>query len=227
MTLLSTHTVYRGLLWSVGLARAHARLRARVLRVDLPVRHAAPLLRVDLARPATGAGQRGSRRTRRTPTSARSTTSSTLSSSPRVAGSAIGGLFDPICIAVRVDRPRRDPGRAVHRARGARRARRTSHSRPLQAAADRTQDFLAQTVWQSHAVLLPPDVAHRLALRRAPLREPLHPAVLVPRPLPARRVPRRLLALRALRHGEGPRQVHRLQPLPRALPGRRLARRAA
>ena len=35
-------------LWSLGDRRAHAGLRARVLRLDLPVRHAAPLLRLDL-----------------------------------------------------------------------------------------------------------------------------------------------------------------------------------
>ena len=70
MTLLSTHTVYRGLLWSVALARAHAGVRPRVLRLDLPVRHAPPLLRLDLPVPLRARATSASRPTRRTAASA-------------------------------------------------------------------------------------------------------------------------------------------------------------
>ena len=227
MTVLSTHTVYRGLLWSVGLLALTMVVRARLLRLDLPVRHAPPLLRAGSCRASRAAARRASRPTRRTPTSARSTTCSTPSSSPasRAAPSAASSI--PICIAVRSIGLGVIP--AVQYLVAPRRSARAQdvHSRAVQGAADHAQDFLAQTVWQTQAVLLPPDLVHRLPARRGPLREPLHPALLVPRALPARRVPRRLLALRALRDDEGPREVHRLQPVPRPLPGRRLARRAA
>jgi hypothetical protein len=43
----------------------------------------------------------------------------------------------------------------------------------------------------------------------------------VPRALPARRVSGRICPVRDLRHGEGPRQVHRLQLVSRELPRRR------
>ena len=65
-----------------------------------------------------------------------------------VAGSAIGGLFDPICIAVRSIGLGVIPGVQYlsHRGLG---AAQDLHSRPIQSAADHAQDYLAATVWQS------------------------------------------------------------------------------
>jgi polyferredoxin len=65
-----------------------------------------------------------------------------------VAGSAIGGLFDPICIAVRSIGLGVIPGLQyiAHRGLG---AAQDVHSRAIQGAADHAQDWLAQTVWQS------------------------------------------------------------------------------
>ncbi len=225
MTALSTHTVYRGLSWSVGLL-ALTLVFGRVFcgwicpfgtlhhffGWLLPSRHGRGAARVEANK--THTYQRAKYYLLYAFLLA------------GVGGSAIGGLFDPICIAVRSIGLGVIPGAQYlsHRALG---AAQDVNSRVVQGAADHTQDWLAQTVWQSQAVLLPPDVVHRFLARRGSLREPVHPALLVPRPLPARRVPRRVLALRALRHDEGPREVHRLQPLPRPLPGRRLARRAA
>ena len=148
MTLLSTHTVYRGLLWSVGPARAHARRRARLLRLDLPVRHAPPLLRV--APPvAEGARVAPRRREQDAHLPAREVLPALRLPRRRPSsGSAIGGLFDPICIAVRSIGLGVIPARAVpHPPR--RSAPRSDHgSRAVQGAADHAQDFLARTVWQ-------------------------------------------------------------------------------
>ncbi len=201
-------------------ARAHDGLRPRLLRLDLPLRHAPPLLRVAAAEQDGPRRPRASRPTRRTPTSARSTTCSTRSSLAGVAGSAIGGLFDPICIAVRSIGLGVIPGVQYlsHRGLG---AAQDVHSRPIQSRGRPHAGLARADRLAEQAVLLPPDLVHRLPARRGPLREPLHPALLVPRALPAGRVPRRLRALRALRDDEGPREVHRLQPVPRALPGRR------
>jgi ferredoxin len=65
-----------------------------------------------------------------------------------VGGSAIGGLFDPICIAVRSIGLGLIPAAQYlsHRGLG---AAQDVPSRPIQAAADHAQDFLASTVWQS------------------------------------------------------------------------------
>jgi len=64
-------------------------------------------------------------------------------------GSAIGGMFDPICIAVRSIGLGVIPAAQylTHRGIGAATA---TGVRPVQGAADQVQDFLAQTVWQSH-----------------------------------------------------------------------------
>jgi polyferredoxin len=147
MTLLSTHHVYRGLLWSLGLLA----LTMVVGRVFcgwicpfgtlhhffgwlLPSKHGRGASRVEANKTHTYqrvkyyllyafllAG---------------------------VGGSAIGGLFDPICIAVRSIGLGVIPGVQYlsHRALG---AAQDVHSRPIQGAADHAQDWLAQTVWQS------------------------------------------------------------------------------
>src|SRR5256885_2068102 len=63
-------------------------------------------------------------------------------------GSAFGGLFDPICIAVRAIGLGVLPA-AQYLAGGANHAIAGSNLRPLQAAGDHAADFLAGTVWQS------------------------------------------------------------------------------
>ena len=65
-----------------------------------------------------------------------------------VAGSAIGGLFDPICIAVRSIGLGVIPGVQYLSGRGLGAAQ-DVHARAVQTAADHAQDWLAQTVWQS------------------------------------------------------------------------------
>ena len=147
MTLLSTHTVYRGLLWSVGLL-AVTLVFGRVFcgwicpfgtlhhffgwllpskrgrggpRVEANKTHTYQRAKYYLLYAFLLAG---------------------------VGGSAIGGLFDPICIAVRSIGLGVIPAAQYlsHRGLG---AAQDIHSRAVQGAADHTQDWLAQTVWQS------------------------------------------------------------------------------
>jgi polyferredoxin len=147
MTLLSTHTVYRGLLWSVGLlglTLVFGRVFCgwicpfgtlhHLFAWILPSRHG-----------------RGASRVEANKTHGYQNVKYYLLYGFLVAalfGSAVGGLFDPICIAVR------SIGLGVipafqyvsHRGLG---AAQDVHVRAVQSAADHTQDFLAQTVWQS------------------------------------------------------------------------------
>ena len=112
-----------------------------------------------------------------------------------VAGSAIGGLFDPICIAVRSIGLGVIPGAQYVAASRPRRACRRRPVRAHPGAPPTTRRTSSRARCGRLApVLLPPDVAHRLPARRDPLHEPLHPALLVPRALSARRVPRRVRA---------------------------------
>jgi polyferredoxin len=147
MTLLSTHTVYRGLLWSLGLLAVTlvfgrvfcgwicpfgtlhhffgwilpSRLGRGGHRVEANKTHTYQRAKYYLLYAFLVAG---------------------------VAGSAIGGLFDPICIAVRSIGLGVIPAVQYLAGRGLGAAQ-DVHSRPLQSAADQTQDFLAQTVWQA------------------------------------------------------------------------------
>jgi polyferredoxin len=147
MTLLSTHTVYRGLLWSLGLLAVTlvfgrvfcgwicpfgtlhhffgwilpSRIGRGGHRVEANKTHTYQRVKYYLLYAFLVAG---------------------------VAGSAIGGLFDPICIAVRSIGLGVIPAAQYLAGRGLGTAQEV-HSRPLQSAADHTQDFLAQTVWQS------------------------------------------------------------------------------
>ena len=149
MTVLSTHTVYRGLLWSVGLLG----LTLVVGRVFcgwicpfgtlhhffgwiLPSRKGRGALRVEANRTHD----------RRQNVKYYLMYAFLLAS---VAGSAIGGLFDPICIAVRAIGLGVIPGAqyVAHRGLG---AVQDVPFRPIQAAADHTQDALASAVWGSH-----------------------------------------------------------------------------
>lgn len=148
MTLLSTHTVYRGLLWSLGLL-ALTLIFGRVFcgwicpfgtlhhffAWILPSRHGRGASRVEANR-----------------THGYQSVKYYLMYAfllAAIAGSAIGGLFDPICVAVRAIGLGVVPGvqYIMHRGLG---AVQDVPARPIQAVADHTQDFLAQAVWGSH-----------------------------------------------------------------------------
>lgn len=147
MTLLSTHTVYRGLAWSLGLFA----LTLVVGRVFcgwicpfgtlhhffgwlLPSRHG-----------------RGASRVEANKTHVYQRTKYYLLYAFLVAalfGSAIGGLFDPICVAVRAIGLGILPALQYASGRGLGFAQ-TLPARPVQHAADSLQDTLAQVVWTS------------------------------------------------------------------------------
>ena len=112
------------------------------------------------------------------------------------------------------------PGAAVRRHSRRDASLPTPTCAPCRRRSDGAQDFFAQTVW----------TANQAYFHQTWLIVFLFVAILfmnrfIPRfwcraLCPLGRVPRRALALRPLRHGEGPREVHRLQSVPRALPGR-------
>jgi len=147
MTLLSTHTVYRGLLWSVGLLA----LTLVVGRVFcgwicpfgtlhhffgwlLPSRKGRGAARVEANR------THGYQRVKYYLLYAFLLAS--------LFGSAIGGLLDPICVAVRSIGLGVIPAAQYLASRGLGAAQNLP-ARPLQSAADASQDFLAQAVWQN------------------------------------------------------------------------------
>jgi polyferredoxin len=147
MTVLSTHTVYRGLLWSVALL-AFTMVFGRVFCGWI-----CPFgtLHHFFAWLLPSKKGRGGPRVLANQTHAYQRVKYYLLYAFLVAGvggSAIGGLFDPICIAVRSIGLGVIPALQYlsHRGLG---AAQDLPSRPLQSAADHTQDFLASTVWQS------------------------------------------------------------------------------
>ena len=75
-TALTTHTIYRNLVWGLVDHRDHDDARAGLVQLDVPVRHPAPLLRLDRQPPEHQADDRGQ------PLQARSTRSS-ITSWPR------------------------------------------------------------------------------------------------------------------------------------------------
>ncbi len=225
MTLLSTHTVYRGLLWSVGLLG----LTLVFGRVFCGWICPFGTLHHFFAWIFPSRYGRGNKRVESNKTYPRQRVKYYLLYAflaAGVTGSAVGGLFDPICIAVRAIGLAVIPA-AQWIAGGAGALLGSTGLRTAQLAADGGQDFLAGTVWQNKQFYYHQTWLVGLAPRGDPLHEPLRPALLVPRALPAGRVPRRVRALRPLRHGEGPRQVHRLQPLPRRTARAPTRRRAA
>ncbi|HEX8794537.1 MAG TPA: 4Fe-4S binding protein, partial [Polyangiaceae bacterium] len=147
MTALSTHTVYRGLLWSVGLlglTMIFGRVFCGWICPFGTLHHFFGWLL------PSRRGRGGSRvEANKTHTYQRAKYYLLYAFLVAgVAGSAIGGLFDPICIAVRSIGLGVIPGVQYlsHRGLG---AAQDIHSRAIQGAADHTQDYLAQTVWQS------------------------------------------------------------------------------
>ncbi len=226
MTALSTHTVYRGLLWSVGLLALTLVFGRVFCGWICPFGTLHHFFALALAEQA-GARRHARRGQQDAHLPAREVLPALRVPRRRRRRERDRRPLRPDLHRGALDRPRGHPRRCSTCRTAALGAAQDVHSRAVQSAADHSAGLARADRLAEQAVLLPPDLVHRLPARRGPLREPLHPALLVPRALPARRVPRRLLALRALRDDEGPREVHRLQPVPRALPGRRLARRAA
>ena len=149
MTVLSTHTVYRGLLWSVGLLG----LTLVVGRVFCGWICPFGTLHHFFAWILPSKKGRGAHRVEANKTHDRLQNvkyylmyAFLLSA---VAGSAVGGLFDPICIAVRAIGMGVIPAAqyVAHRGLG---TLQDVPLRPVQGAADQTQDFLAKAVWGSH-----------------------------------------------------------------------------
>ncbi len=148
MTFLSTHTIYRGLLWSVGLLA----LTLAVGRVFCGWICPFGTLHHFVAWIWPSRVGRGASRVEANKTHTYQRAKYYLLYAFLLAalgGSAIGGMFDPICIAVRSIGLGVIPAAQYLTHRGLGVATMTG-VRPVQGAADRTQDFLAQTVWQSH-----------------------------------------------------------------------------
>lgn len=148
MTVLSTHTVYRGLLWSVGLLAltlVFGRVFCGWICPFGTLHHFFGWILP--SRKGRGAARVEANKTRAWQAVKYYMMYAFLLSA--VAGSAIGGLFDPICVAVRAIGLGVIPAAQYLGGRGLG-AVQDIPSRPLQAAADRTQDALATTVWQSH-----------------------------------------------------------------------------
>jgi polyferredoxin len=147
MTALSTHAVYRGLLWSLGLL-ALTMIFGRVFCGWIcpfgTLHHFFGWLLP--SRRGRGAARVEANKTHTYQRAKYYLLYAFLLAG--VGGSAIGGLFDPICIAVRSIGLGVIPGAQYlsYRALG---GAQDVHSRAVQGAADRTQDWLAQTVWQS------------------------------------------------------------------------------
>ncbi|MEO8877832.1 MAG: 4Fe-4S binding protein, partial [Polyangiaceae bacterium] len=148
MTLLSTHTVYRGLLWSVGLLGITLVFGRVFCGWICPFGTLHHFFAWILPSPKG----RGGHRVEANKTHGYQRVKYYLLYAflvAAVAGSAIGGLFDPICIAVRSIGLGVIPAAQYVTGRGLT-AMDDVHSRTAQAASDKTQDFLANTVWQSH-----------------------------------------------------------------------------
>ena len=147
MTVLSTHTVYRGLLWSVGLIG----LTLVFGRVFCGWICPFGTLHHFFAWIFPSRYGRGNKRVESNKTHVRQRAKYYLLYAflaAGVTGSAIGGLFDPICVAVRAI------GLAVIPAvqwiaSGLNGLLAATGLRTLQIAADGGQDFLAGTVWQN------------------------------------------------------------------------------
>ena len=149
MTVLSTHTVYRGLLWSVGLLAVTLVVGRVFCGWICPFGTLHHFFGWILpSRKGRGAHRVEANRTKDRLQNVKYYLMYAFLLSA-VAGSAVGGLFDPICIAVRAIGLGVIPGvqYVAHRGLG---AVQDVPVRPLQAAADTTQDALAKAVWGSH-----------------------------------------------------------------------------
>jgi polyferredoxin len=147
MTVLSTHTVYRGLLWSVGLLG----LTLVFGRVFCGWICPFGTLHHFFAWILPSKKGRGAARVEANMTHGYQRAKYYLLYAfllAGVAGSAIGGLFDPICVAVRSIGLGVIPAVQYLSGRGLG-AVQNVPVRAVQSGADHTQDFLAQTVWQN------------------------------------------------------------------------------
>jgi polyferredoxin len=148
MTLLSTHTVYRGLAWSLGLLA----LTLVVGRVFCGWICPFGTLHHFFAWILPSHKGRGGPRVEANKTHAYQRAKYYLLYAfllAGVAGSAVGGLFDPLCIAVRSIGLGVIPAAQYLTARGLGGAS-SLGVRSITAASDHTQDYLGQTVWQAH-----------------------------------------------------------------------------
>ncbi len=146
MTLLSTHTVYRGLLWSVGLLA----LTLVVGRVFCGWICPFGTLHHLFGWIFPSRYGKGNKRVESNKTYARQRVKYYLLYfflAAAVTGSAIGGIFDPICIAVRAIGLAVIPA-AQYVATAINALVGLTGVRSLQVASDSGQDFLAGTVWQ-------------------------------------------------------------------------------
>lgn len=145
MTLLSTRTMYRGLLWSVGLLAltlVFGRVFCGWICPFGSMHHFVAW--VFPSRVGRGASRVEANRTHRYQRVKYYLLYAFLVAS--LAGSAIGGLFDPICIAVRAVGLAVLPAAQYLSGRGLSVASESS-ARVLQSFGDGTQDFLAGHVW--------------------------------------------------------------------------------
>jgi polyferredoxin len=147
MTVLSTHTVYRGLLWSLGLLA----LTLVFGRVFCGWICPFGTLHHFFAWIFPSRYGRGNKRVESNKTHVRQRAKYYLLYAflaAGVTGSAIGGLFDPICIAVRAIGLAVIPA-AQWVATAVNGVLASTGVRAIQVAADGGQDFLAGTVWQN------------------------------------------------------------------------------
>ncbi|MCL2722986.1 MAG: 4Fe-4S binding protein [Polyangiaceae bacterium] len=149
MTVLSTHTVYRGLLWSLGLIALTLIVGRAFCGWICPFGALHHFFGWILpSRRGRGAARVEANKThgRRQRIKYYIMVASLLGA---VAGSAIGGMLDPICVAVRSIGLGVIPGTQyiMHRAFG---AVENVPARAVQSAAGHAEDALAQAVWGSH-----------------------------------------------------------------------------
>lgn len=148
MTVLSTHHVYRGLLWSVGLLAltlVFGRVFCGWICPFGTLHHFFGWILP--SRRGRGAARVEANKTYRRQSIKYYLMYAFLLAS--LAGSVIGGLFDPICIAVRAIGLGVIPGIQYIAGRGLG-AVQDVPVRAVQHGADATQDALATSVWQSH-----------------------------------------------------------------------------
>lgn len=148
MTLLSTHTVYRGLLWSLGLVAltfVFGRVFCGWICPFGTLHHFFGWIFPS----RYGKGSSRIEQNRTHPVRQRVKYYLLYAFlGAAVMGSAIGGLFDPICIAVRALGLAVLPA-AQYLVGGLSSMATNSNVRPIQAASDGTVDFLSSYVWQS------------------------------------------------------------------------------
>jgi polyferredoxin len=146
MTLLSTHTVYRGLLWSVGLVAVtlvFGRVFCGWICPFGTMHHFFGWLLP--SKKGRGAARVEANKTHTYQRAKYYLMIGFILAS--LAGSAIGGLFDPICVAVRAIGLGVIPALQYAGSRALGTAQ-SVPSRGVQHAADSVQDFLGTTVWQ-------------------------------------------------------------------------------